>query len=104
MHITNILNLVYVPSDSIVAREIEGEIIIVPLTADIGGSAGELFTLNETGKAIWKRLDGQHTLQDTVKDLTQEYHGNEQEIQQDVIGLVKELVNRNMLVKINDLQ
>ena len=33
-------------------REIEGELIIVPLVAGIGDADDELFTLNETGKAI----------------------------------------------------
>ena len=47
---------VYAVSDDVVAREIEGEIIIVPLVAGIGDLEDELFTLNETGKAIWDRL------------------------------------------------
>ena len=47
---------VYKPSDDVVAREIEGEIIIVPLVAGIGDIEDELFTLNETGKAIWDKL------------------------------------------------
>ena len=41
------------PSDDVVAREIEGEIIIVPLVAGIGDADDELYTLNETGHAIW---------------------------------------------------
>ena len=48
---------VYKPSDDVVAREIEGEIIIVPLVAGIGDMEDELFTLNDTGKAIWDTLD-----------------------------------------------
>ena len=50
------------PSEDIVAREIEGEIIIVPLVAGIGDADDELYTLNETGQAIWQKLDGQRTL------------------------------------------
>jgi len=37
---------VYAVSDDVVAREIEGEIIIVPLVAGIGDLEDELFTLN----------------------------------------------------------
>jgi hypothetical protein len=33
----------YQPSDEIVAREIEGELIIVPLTAGIGNLEDELY-------------------------------------------------------------
>jgi len=40
----------YIPSEDVVAREIEGELIIVPLAAGIGDLEDELYTLNETGK------------------------------------------------------
>ena len=45
---------VFSPSDEIVSREIEGEIIIVPLTSGMGDMEDELFTLNETGRAMWR--------------------------------------------------
>lgn len=90
----------YAPSDDVVAREIEGEIIIVPLTAGIGDIEDELFTLNETGKAIWDRLDGKKSLADVITLLSAEYEASEGEIEKDVTGLVKELLNRRILVEI----
>ena len=50
----NPLDIIYVPSEDVVAREIEGEMIIVPIASGIGDMEDELYTLNETGKAIWK--------------------------------------------------
>jgi hypothetical protein len=44
---------VFLPSNDVVAREIEGELIIIPLVANIGDLDEELYTLNETGRAIW---------------------------------------------------
>ena len=90
---------VFVPSEDIVAREIEGELIIVPLVAGIGDMEDELFTLNDTGKAVWKRLDGQKNLGDVIADLAQIYEAEPDEIKNDVIGLVEELVKRRMLVE-----
>ena len=90
---------VYVPSEYIVAREIEGELIIVPLVAGIGDLEDELFTLNETGKAIWDRLDGETSLAEVVAALAQEYNASPGEIERDVRGLVEELVRRRMLVE-----
>jgi hypothetical protein len=96
---TNIsLNQVCVPSDDIVAREIEGELIIVPLVAGIGDMEDELFALNDTGKDIWRRLDGKTTLAGVAKALATEYSARPDEIESDVIGLVGELVRRKMLV------
>ncbi len=89
----------YLPSDDIVAREIEGELIIVPLVSGIGDLDDELFTLNDTGRAIWKQLDGTKTLQQVIKTLTDEYDAPAAMIKRDVLGLVEELVRRRMLIE-----
>ena len=94
------LDKIFKVSDDVVAREIEGEIIIVPLVAGIADLEDELFTLNATGKAIWDKLDGQRRLQDIVSELSVEYQAPPWEIEVDVLGLVEELVRRRMLVAI----
>ncbi len=91
------INRIYVRSDDVVAREIEGELIIVPLTAGIGNMEDELYTLNETGKAIWDRLDGHHTLRQVIGELAEEYAAPSEDITHDVAGLVGELVQRKIL-------
>jgi hypothetical protein len=91
------LDRIYVPSDDIVAREIEGELIIVPLVAGIGDMEDELYALNDTGKDIWRRLDGETTLEDIAQVLAEEYNAPPGEIETDVVGLVGELVRRKML-------
>lgn len=94
------VNAIYFPSEDVVARKIEGELIIVPLVAGIGDMEDELFTLNETGTAIWDKLDGKQTLNDIITSLSQEYDSPAGEIEHDVLGLVKELVKRRMLVEL----
>ena len=91
---------IYIPSEEVVAREIEGEMIIVPLTAGIGDADDELFTLNDTGKAIWKQLDGQRSLKNIVENLSSEFESQPGEIERDVTGLVEELLKRKMLVEV----
>ncbi|MBW1792607.1 MAG: PqqD family protein [Deltaproteobacteria bacterium] len=93
------LDDVYAPSDDVVAKEIEGEIIIVPLSADIGGMEDALYTMNDTGKAIWDRLDGKNSLKDVVEKLSIEYKASFGEIEKDVIKLVEELLIKKMLVE-----
>lgn len=85
------------PSDDVVAREIEGELIIVPLVAGMGDVDDELYTLNPTGQAIWQRLDGTRTLGQIVDDLAQEYDAPRASIEQDVLGLMGELFRRRMV-------
>jgi len=93
------LDRIYAPSNEVVAREIEGEIIIVPLGGGIGDMEGELFTLNETGKAVWKKLDGKKRLSDLVKELQKEFEASEGAIAQDVIGLIEALLERSILIE-----
>ena len=95
------LLIVYTPSEDVVAREIEGELIIVPLAAGIGDLEDELYTLNETGKAIWAQLDGHKTLHEIVAALCAEYNAPAEEIEQDVLGLVYELLSRRILVEVS---
>ena len=90
----------YVPSDDVVAREIEGELIIVPLAAGIGDMEDELYTLNESGKAIWQRLDGSTSLRGVAAALVEQYDASPGEVERDVRGLVEELARRRMLVEI----
>ena len=60
------LDAVCVPAEDAVAREIEGEIIIVPLWAGIGDARGGLRTLNPAGQAIRQKLGGQPRLKDAA--------------------------------------
>lgn len=94
------MDAVYMPSDDVVARKIENELIIVPLAAGIGDMEDELYTLRETGREIWERLDGKRTLQDIAAELSQEYEAPDGRIEQDVAGLLQELLKRRIVVPV----
>ena len=94
------LGAIYLPSEDIVVREIEGELIIVPLVSGIGDMEDELFTLNETGRVIWEKLDGRKPLGDIAGELSAEYEASPGEIERDVIGLVEELLRRKIIVAV----
>ena len=85
-------------SEDIVPREIEGELIIVPIASGIGDMEDELYTLNETGRSIWERIDGKRSIRDIAADLSVEYSAPLDIITRDVLGLAGELVKRKILV------
>ncbi len=89
-------DVAYTPSDAVVAREIEGEIVIVPLTAGVGDLEDELYSLNETGKDVWRLLDGR-TVDEVVDALLAEYGAPREEIDRDVRGLLEELLSRGIV-------
>ncbi|MGB5218280.1 MAG: PqqD family protein [Smithella sp.] len=91
------IDTICVPSEDVVAREIEGDMIIVPLVAGIGDTEDELYTLNETGKAIWKKLDGEKSLNKIAGELAGEFSAETDEIKADVLGFAAEMVKRRIL-------
>lgn len=92
------LDAICTASEDVVARVIEGELIIVPLVAGIGDTEDDLYTMNETGKAVWLRLDGKRTLRVVSAELAAEFNAPPGEIEKDVLGLATELARRKMLV------
>ena len=92
------METICVPSEDVVAREIEGDMIIVPLVSGIGDADDELYTLNETGKMIWLKLDGELNLGQVANAISEEYSSSANEIEKDVLGFVTEMVHRGMLV------
>jgi hypothetical protein len=93
------LETVCAPSEDVVAREIEGEIVIVPLVAGICDAEDELYTLSPTGQAIWNMLDGQRTLGQVAAALTEEYDVTQVEIEADVLGFAAEMTRRGILAE-----
>jgi hypothetical protein len=93
------LDKVYAPSEDVVVREIEGEIVIVPLASGIGDLEDELFTLNETGWSIWGKVDGARSLAAVVRELVDEYEAPDGLIEEDVVGFLQELFTRGMIVE-----
>ena len=91
------LSTICAPSEDVVAREIEGDIVIVPLVAGIGDADDELFTLNEAGKAIWQQLDGQRTLGDVALALSGEFDAPLDKLQADVLGFAGAMTQRRIL-------
>ena len=93
-------NSVIIPSEDIVSRDVMGELIIVPLASGICDMEDEIFSLNDTGRAIWDRLDGKVTLGEIAGALEAEYDAPPGEIEKDVQGIATELLRRRMVVEV----
>lgn len=94
------LSRTYAPSDDVVVREIEGEIVIVPLTSGIGDVEDECFTFDEWGRAVWSKIDGSRPLDTVVQELLDEYDAPAGLLKGEVVGLLQELYERRMIVDI----
>ena len=91
---------IYMPSEDVVARQIQEEFVIIPITAGVGDLEDEIFSLNDSAKAVWGRLDGKRSLKQIAGELVEEFEGNSQEIEEDILGITEELLKRKMLVEV----
>mgnify|MGYP001553168854 CR=1 FL=1 len=90
----------YTISENVIAREIEGEMIIVPLASGVGNLDEALFSLNKTGKIIWSMLDGTMTLESIIRRLSDEYAADEDAIGKDVENLMAQLLSKGLIKEI----
>ena len=93
----NTLDDVFRPSEDVVSRKIEGETIIIPLVAGIGDLEDDLYTFNETGQAIWEKLDGKKNLKTIIEELSDEFNAPIDEVREDVFGIIQELDRRKII-------
>lgn len=66
-----------------VAREVGGELVVVPLTGNIA-HMNELFTFNATAKFLWEALEEGSTEDSLVKALLENYEVEENVARADV--------------------
>jgi hypothetical protein len=88
---------VYGISEDVVAREAGGDIVIVPLTAEVAGPENPMFTLNRTGQAVWKKLDGRKTLGEIAAELAGEFHAPLDVVERGVLKLATDLASRKII-------
>jgi hypothetical protein len=93
------LDSTYALSEDVVARDIEGKIIIVPSASGNGAMEDALCTLNDTGRAIWEYSDGRRTLKDIIDEFLAKCDAPPSEIEKDIRGFAEELLKRHMLVE-----
>jgi hypothetical protein len=93
------VNSVYVLSDDVVMRKIEGETIIVPIATGIGDLEVELYTVNDTGDIILSMLDCKKTFNDIIHSLSSHFEVTPDELKADVTGFANELYRRKILVE-----
>lgn len=80
----------FVRSQSVVARVVAGETLIVPIRAKVGDLAS-IYSFNGTGSLIWKLLENPKTLAQLASAVAQEYEIDLQQAERDVTEFVSEL-------------
>jgi len=80
----------FVRSQSVVARVVAGETLIVPIRAKVGDLAS-IYSFNGTGSLIWKLLESPKTPAQLAAAVAQEYDIPVPQAERDVAEFVSEL-------------
>ncbi len=87
---------VYIKNPDFVQRDVAGECILVPIRRKLSDPPC-IYVLNETGAALWQRIDGVRTVQDIVADFCEEYAAAPDQVMKDFATLVDDLLSINAL-------
>ena len=97
--ITEPFDQIYSKDPAIVARQIAGEMILVPIRQNVG-DLESIYLLNETALFAWQLLNGAHTLGEIRRQIIQEFEVDEQQAGQDLLELIADLERVGAVKKI----
>ncbi len=83
---------VYAKNPDYVQRDVAGECILVPIRRNLT-DANSIYVLNETGAALWNRIDGKRSVRTIAEEFSQEYDVTEEQLRRDVATLLADLLS-----------
>ena len=86
------MDKIYVKNGDFVQREVAGECILIPIRRQLT-DVNSLYVLNDTGAALWRRIDGKTTLQDITLDFLNEFDGTQAQLEKDIASLIEDLLS-----------
>lgn len=92
------MDSVFKKSENVVFRKIGDEYVLVPLFASVA-DVESIFNLNETGAAVWEKIDGRKNIRDIVAEMQTEYEAENLLIEKDVIAFVNEIMTAKLLLE-----
>ena len=86
------LGTVYAKNPDYVQRDVAGECILVPIRRNLTES-NSIYVLNETGAALWGRINGLRSVQTISHEFVQEYDVTVEQLHQDFHTLLIDLLS-----------
>lgn len=82
----------YAPNADFVQRNVAGECLLIPIHRQLA-DVNSLYVLNETGAAVWRRLDGKRSLREIADDLSREFDVTVEQVDKDLLVLIEDLLS-----------
>lgn len=81
----------------LVEREIEGELLVIPIMAGVGDADANLYSFNEQGAAIWKLMDGTRSVGEIADAICAEYEVAREQVIREIITFCEDMLSRNLI-------
>ena len=86
------MDKIYLKNDDFVQREVAGEFLLIPIKRQLT-DVNSLYVLNETGAALWRRINGQRSVEEIMEDFSQEFEVTEEQLKKDFNALIEDLLS-----------
>jgi Coenzyme PQQ synthesis protein D (PqqD) len=86
----------YKRNQDVVSRNIEGELVIVPIRSGVG-DLNSLYTLNPVGSVLWEFMNEGHTLSEMVQRVCDEFEVSEAQAQPDIETFLDSLMAEQLI-------
>ena len=90
-------NSVYSKHLELVEREIEGEMLVIPIMAGVGDADANMYSFNEQGAVIWKLIDGTRSVGAIADCLCEEYDVTREQALTEIGVFLEDLLSRNLI-------
>lgn len=89
----------FIRNQEVVVRQIQGELIIVPIRSGVG-DLNSLYTLNAVGAVLWDFMKEGHTLGEMVKCVCDEFEVTATQAQRDIEVFLDSLLQEKLILSV----
>jgi hypothetical protein len=89
-------NVRFVRNREVVSRQIEGELIIVPIRHGVG-DMNSLYTLNQVALVLWDFMQEEHTVPEMMNRVCEEFEVTAAQVQDDIRAFLAALLEEKLV-------
>jgi Coenzyme PQQ synthesis protein D (PqqD) len=89
-------NVRFIRNHEVVSRQIEGELIIVPIRHGVG-DMNSLYTLNQVGLVLWDFMQEEHTILEMMNRICEEFEVTAARAQDDIREFLDSLLEEKLV-------
>lgn len=94
-------NTMYIRNPDFIFRKIVGEMILVPIHADVA-DLNCLYTLNDVGAFLWERLSEPSSFSDLTQAVLENYEISLDQASEDIKAFIQELLSLQALTEVQE--